>query len=93
MEMMANGLLVVTTDGNGLTDMFRHEYNALVASIKPNLPESLEQTLKAALSLDADIRASICHRAKDFLQTHYSLSRMRAGYRSLLDDEPVFPTI
>lgn len=93
MEMMANGLLVVTTDGNGLTDMFRHEYNALVAPIKPNLPENLEQTLKDALGLDENIRASICHRAKEFLQTHYSLSRMRAGYRSLLDDEPVFPTI
>jgi glycosyltransferase involved in cell wall biosynthesis len=85
MEMMANGLLVVTTDGNGLTDMFRHGYNALVAPIKSNLPENLEQTLKDALGLDENVRASICHRAKTFLQTHCSLSSMREGYHKLIN--------
>lgn len=90
MEMMANELLIVTTDGNGLTDMFRHEYNALVAQIEPRLSESLEQTLKFALRLDENIRASICHNAKMVLQMRYSISDMRDGYRKILNNESNF---
>ena len=93
MEMMANNLLVVTTDGNGLTDMFRHGYNALVAQINPNLSESLEQTLRAAISLDKDVRASICRNAKRVLQMCYSLSGMREGYRKLLNKGSILSTI
>ena len=85
MEMMANDLLVVTTDGNGLKDMFHHKYNALVAHIKPKLSESLEQILESALSLDKDVQRSICYRAKSDLQKRYSISRMREGYRKLLN--------
>lgn len=92
MEMMANGLLIVTTDGNGLTDMFRLGYNALVANIKHNLQENLERTLNAALRLDNDRRASICHNAKETLQRRYSLSGMQEGYRSLLHKESIFST-
>ena len=93
MEMMANELLVVATDGNGLTDMFCHEYNALVTPIKPNFSENLEQTLWVALSLDNDVRVSICHNAKEVLQRHYSLSGMKEGYCKILNDESVFSTI
>ena len=85
MEMMANNLLIVTTDGNGLTEMFRHEYNALIAQIKPNFSENLEQTLWVALNLDEGMRASICHNAGRVLQMRYSLSCMREGYRKLLN--------
>lgn len=93
MEMMANGLLVVTTDGNGLTDMFRHEYNALVAPIRPSLSESLEHILSSALTLNKDMRATICHNAKEFLQMRYSLSGMRERYHQLLNNESCFSTI
>lgn len=85
MEMMANDLLVVTTDGNGLKDMFHHKYNALVAPIKLKLSESLEQILESALSLDKNVQRSICYRAKSDLQKRYSISRMREGYRKLLN--------
>lgn len=85
MEMMANNLLIVTTDGNGLTEMFRHEYNALIAQTKPNFSENLEQTLWVALNLDEGMRASICHNAGRVLQMRYSLSCMREGYRKLLN--------
>ena len=85
MEMMANNLLIVTTDGNGLTEMFHHEYNALIAQIKPNFSENLEQTLWVALNLDEGMRASICHNAGRVLQMRYSLSCMREGYRKLLN--------
>lgn len=85
MEMMANDLLVVTTDGNGLKDMFHHKDNALVAPIKPKLSESLEQILESALSLDKNVQRSICYRAKSDLQKRYSISRMREGYRKLLN--------
>ena len=93
MEMMANGLLIVTTDGNGLTDMFYPDYNALVAPIEPNLSESLERTLNSAFSLDEDTRASIIHHAKELLQMRYSLTAMREGYRKLLHNESFSSTI
>lgn len=93
MEMMANNLLIVTTDGNGLTDMFRHEYNALVAHIKPTLSDSLEQTLNYALELDDSKKASLCRNAKECLHTRYSLSAMREGYRKLLNNESIYSTI
>lgn len=93
MEMMANGLLIVTTDGNGLTDMFYPDYNALVAPIEPNLSESLERTLNSAFSLDEDTRASIIHHAKELLQMRYSLTAMREGYRKLLYNESFSSTI
>lgn len=84
LEMMAAGLLVVATDGNGLTDTFHHNINALVASVKPNLAESLEHTLDEALGLPEEERESIRRRAVEYVQTHYSLARMREGYRQLL---------
>lgn len=90
MEMMANGLLIVTTDGNGLTDMFHSNYNALVAPIEPNLSKSLEHTLDYALCLDEDIRMSIRHHAKEYLTMHYSLSAMREGYHNLIHTKSVF---
>ena len=85
MEMMANDLLVVTTDGNGLTDMFRHEFNALIAKIKPNLSKNLEKTLRLALCLDKDVQTSICCNAKNVLQKRYSISRMKEAYRKFLN--------
>ena len=93
MEMMANGLLIVTTDGNGLTDMFHPDYNALVAPIGQNLSENLEQILCFALSLEDDKRTSICHNAKELLRMRYSLSGMREKYRKLLNNESIYSAI
>jgi glycosyltransferase involved in cell wall biosynthesis len=83
-EMMAHNVLIVTTDGNGLTDMFCHGYNALVASIKPQLSENLEKTLMTAIGLSEEARAAICQNARGCVEMRYSLSIMRDGYRSLL---------
>lgn len=83
MEMTNSNLLIVTTDGYGLTDMF-HPENALVAHTKPNLGNSLEQAMELALHLTEDVRQSICLRAKDYLHTHYALSVMKEGYHKLL---------
>lgn len=83
MEMMANNLLVVTTDGNGLTDMFRPEH-AVVAHIKPHFAESLEQAIETALHLSEDARRSLCLKAKNYLRMHYALSIMKEGYHKLL---------
>lgn len=93
MEMMANGLLIVTTDGNGLTDMFHPDYNALVAPIGQNLSENLEQILCFALSLEDDKRTSICYNAKELLRMRYSLSGMREKYRKLLNNESIYSAI
>lgn len=86
MEMMANDLLIVTTDGNGLTDMFHADDNALVAQIDPSFTKSLEDTLRRAINLSQEERRAICQRAKDCVQTRYSLSSMKEGYRQLLSN-------
>ena len=93
MEMMANNLLVVTTDGNGLTDMFRHKFNALVTHIGSNLRENLEQTLNSALLIDENRRTLLNHNAKKCLQKHYSMTAMREGYLKLLKNESIFSTL
>lgn len=93
MEMMARGLLIVTTDGNGLTDMFRDGYNAIVAEIKPQLSDNFEKVLDSALGLDEAKRQEICRNAKNCVQAQYSLAAMREGYRKLLTNEPENPTI
>lgn len=84
MEMMASGLLIVTTDGNGLTDMFHHGKNALVTHVNSHLAKNLEKTLIKALNLEDDLRHSICSNAMDYVQTKYSISLMKEGYRKLL---------
>lgn len=93
MEMMAKGLLIVTTDGNGLTDMFRADYNAIVAKIEPNLSENFEKALESALQLDETKRKQICRNAQDCVQRQYSLAAMRERYRKLLTNEPENPAI
>lgn len=87
LEMMANGLLIVTTNGNGLTDMFIPDYNALVASIDSSFPENLERTLHQALLLEDNIREAICGKALDFVYSNYSLQSMKERYRKLLSQE------
>lgn len=92
-EMMANDLLVVTTDGNGLTDMFQHMYNALIAQIKPNLSESLERVLYYAINLEKEQSLQIRKNALKIVEKKYSISVMRNGYRKLIFPESSYSTI
>lgn len=87
LEMMANGLLVVATNGNGLTDMFIPDHNALVASIDSNFPENLERTLHQALHLEEDVKQTIRNRALDFVNSNYALPYMKKRYCKLLSQE------
>ena len=93
LEMMANKLLIVTTDGNGLRDMFRHNENALVAKIDEHFLEHLEDTLDKALHLGEAERQRIIMNAFCDAKTFYSTSQMKEGYRTLLFDESEYPTI
>ncbi len=87
LEMMANGLLIVTTNGNGLTDMFIPDYNVLVAFIDSSFPENLERTLHQALLLEDNIREAIRGKALEFVNSNYSLQSMKERYRKLLSQE------
>lgn len=89
LEMMAHGLLVISTDGNGLTDMFRDQYNAIVANIKPKLAENLEKAMQKALSLDERQRNAISHNAIECVRENYSLTQMGEGYSKILFSEPI----
>lgn len=92
-EMMANKLLVVTTDGNGMTDMFQPMYNALVAHIRPNLSKSLEQTIYYALKLDKEKSLQIRKNALKIVEKKYSITAMKNGYRKIIFPEPSYSTI
>lgn len=84
LEMMANGLLTIATNGNGLTDMFIPGYNALVAPIDEHFADNLEETINKALHLTTEERLNICNSALEFVQSRHSLHIMKEGYRRLL---------
>ncbi len=83
-EMMAHGLLVLTTDGNGLRDMFTHRVNALVAPLAGDFTENLTQCLKTALSLSSSERETICRKGLEIANSRYSLASMTRAYEKLL---------
>ena len=84
-EMVMSGLPVVTTDGNGLCDMFTDGKNAFVAAIgKDNDIESFSHNLAA--KLDAAIycadekRKQLISDAQNDFSTRYAPTQMISGY-------------
>lgn len=91
MEMMCHGLPVVSTDGNGLTDMFRHRENAIIANIghrenEQEFVDNLKEALSEVLEMPASTREALCARAYETVSTLYAPERMKAGYEKLLDE-------
>ena len=91
MEMMSHRLLIVSTDGNGLTDMFRHQENAIIANIgnredETDFVENLKRALSAALDMPENEREALCARAYETVSKLYAPQRMKAGYEKLLHD-------
>ena len=85
------GMLVIATDGHGLTDMFHDEENALVAKIgnrkdDKEFVSSLTATLLKALSLPKDRIDELSGNAKKYAQEKYSLSQMREKYIALIEE-------
>ena len=90
-EMLMLGMLVISTDSQGLTDMFHDNENALVAKIGNRKDDkefiaSLTETILKALTLPQEIAEELSANAKKYAQEKYSLSQMREKYIALIED-------
>lgn len=89
MEMMSVGLPVVASDGRGVSCMFRHGDNALVAAIGDRAKEEqFRQNIKEqvlSMLASAELRKSLGDRAIQMCESTYSLGNMMAGYTKLIE--------
>lgn len=90
-EMLMLGMLIISTDGQGLTDMFHDNVNALVAKIgrredDKEFVSSLTETILKALSLPQEKIDELSNSAKNYARKKYSLSLMRDKYMALIKD-------
>ena len=90
-EMLMLGMLVVSTDSQGLTDMFHDNENALVAKIGNRKDDkdfiaSLTETIQNALSLPKEKTEELSANAKKYAQEKYSISKMQEKYLALIED-------
>ena len=89
-EMLMLGMLIISTDGQGLTDMFHDNENALIAKIgnrkdDKEFVSSLTETILKALTLPQEKVEELSANAKQYAQEKYSLSRMRDKYLALIE--------
>ena len=90
-EMLMLGMLVISTDSQGLTDMFHDNENALVAKIGNRKDDkefiaSLTETILKALRLPQEKVEELSANAKTYAQEKYSLSQMREKYIALIEN-------
>lgn len=88
LEMMASGLLIVSSDGNGLRDMFKDRENALVAHIESvtdidGYSSTLASRIKYALNLDLPTKLNLIASSKKLLREKYSEKVMVSSYVKL----------
>lgn len=89
-EMMMHGLPIVASDGFGVRDMFKDRENALVAPIEKRtgkakaFSENLAHALITMLS-SAELRKEMGRNARETYLKHYSLTKMKEGYKRLFD--------
>ena len=90
LEMMASGMVIVSSDGNGLRDMF-DERNAFIAHIESienieSYASNLSSAIENALFCDERVRLEMQAENKRLLDTDYSIDRMVNNYESLINN-------
>ncbi len=85
LEMMASKLLIVTTNGNGLRDMFNDKCALIVKACENTMSEELTDTLKNALTLSTEERDRYVNEAYNRVKNIFSMERMRSGYSQMLN--------
>lgn len=83
-EMMAQKLLIVTTNGNGLSDMFTDKINAIVCPISDDMALSLECGISRAMQLSTNEKLQMQNEALNLVRTKYSLHNFQTSYRRIL---------
>ena len=82
--MMAQKLLIVTTNGNGLSDMFTDKINAIVCPISDDMALSLECGISRAMQLSTNEKLQMQNEALNLVRTKYSLHNFQTSYRRIL---------
>lgn len=85
MEMMAEKLLVVTTDGNSLRDMFNSSNAYIVKANEDTMAEELACKLQEALMATSEEREEKTNAAFERVKKVFSLERMQASYSKMLN--------
>ncbi len=91
LEMMNAGISIVTSDGNGLCDMFSDGRDAFVAHIGDVLDMEpyctrLARKIDLALNADSHTRRRMAAAARRMLRTRYSDAGMAQKYTALFQD-------
>lgn len=89
-EMMLSQLLIVSSDCNGLKEMFVNNYSALVVEIgdrskRDIFVDNLTSTILKAINLDISIKNTICDNAYKKAIQNYTLATMRSGYYNFIN--------
>ena len=86
LEMMAHHLPVITTDGNGLGDMFTDGKDAIVVKADPeHLTESLLEAMERMTQMDNGEQKKLSARAYDNLKERYDRNTMGKKYIQLFN--------
>jgi glycosyltransferase involved in cell wall biosynthesis len=83
LEAMAAGLPVIVSEVGGLPEIVRHEENGLL--IPPKDPEALARSL-ARLLENPGLAASLGQKAREHIETHYSLEKMGQVVNAAYDE-------
>lgn len=91
LEMMSSGITIVTSDGNGLRDMFTDGEDALVVPVGNVMNQTpyaarLAEAIDRALMLSPDCRRAMSVKARKVLRTCYSAEFMSDSYATLFGE-------
>lgn len=85
LEMMASRLLVVSTNGNGICDMFDEDCALIVDAKEETMSTNLIDVLRKALTINSKEKDKLVNSAYNKVVKEYSLQRMQHGYSEMLE--------
>lgn len=92
LEMARAGLVIVSSNGNGLKDMFTDSVNAIVADIGNDADDealyisNLHRALSKAFETTENQREMLRSTAKDMMIEFYDASKMAQSYCRLFEE-------
>lgn len=85
LEMMASRLLVVSTNGNGVCDMFDDSCALIIDAKEETMSASLTDALRKAIKISNKEKEKLVNSAYNKVVSEYSIQRMQDGYMEMLE--------